>query len=304
MRRFHVLVLGSLVISGTAQDAVGVESFLERTVQRSGATLSHPPRIGLGNGRPQLAPALHAGSYNEPTRFPSNKDGAESTPRSVSTRNCSLSTYSAYFTKATGVPAARWTPLATTSAGPSRSSLALNKLTLGALLLLSSACAKKEVKPLHTEPWLAIHQPAQRQAATQGCPQRATRSPSKVRSTSSCPYLGRGGYYPAALERIAERYPIVTHGLTLSIGAVDEPEPGYLGPLKAELRAPESAPRHSDHLCFSTAGERVLHELLPLDAARKTRVASPRALRRIRRAWASPSRSRTSPTTCIPGNRS
>jgi hypothetical protein len=35
----------------------------------------------------------------------------------------------------------------------------LNKLTLGALLLLSSACAKKEVKPLHTEPWLA-HPPA------------------------------------------------------------------------------------------------------------------------------------------------
>ena len=32
-------------------------------------------------------------------------------------------------------------------------------------------------------------------------------------------YLGRGGYYPSALERIAERYPIVTHGLTLSLWA-------------------------------------------------------------------------------------
>ncbi len=76
-------------------------------------------------------------------------------------------------------------------------------------------------------------------------------------------YLGRGGYYPAALERIAERYPIVTHGLTLSIGAVDEPDPAYLGALKRELER-LNPPWHSDHLCFSTAGERVLHELLPL----------------------------------------
>ena len=76
-------------------------------------------------------------------------------------------------------------------------------------------------------------------------------------------YLGRGGYYPAALERIAERYPIVTHGLTLSIGAVDEPDPAYLGALKTEL-ARLNPPWHSDHLCFATAGERVLHELLPL----------------------------------------
>ncbi len=76
-------------------------------------------------------------------------------------------------------------------------------------------------------------------------------------------YLGRGGYYPSALERIAERYPIVTHGLTLSIGAIDEPDPEYLRALRAEL-ARLKPPWHSDHLCFSTAGARVLHELLPL----------------------------------------
>lgn len=76
-------------------------------------------------------------------------------------------------------------------------------------------------------------------------------------------YLGRGGYYPHALERIAERYPIVTHGLTLSIGAVDDPDPSYLNALREEVARLDS-PWHSDHLCFSTAGERVLHELLPL----------------------------------------
>ncbi|MET0793987.1 MAG: DUF692 domain-containing protein [Polyangiaceae bacterium] len=76
-------------------------------------------------------------------------------------------------------------------------------------------------------------------------------------------YLGRGGYYPSALEHIAERYPIVTHGLTLSLGAIDEPEPSYLRALRQEVTRLHS-PWHSDHLCFSTAGERVLHELLPL----------------------------------------
>lgn len=76
-------------------------------------------------------------------------------------------------------------------------------------------------------------------------------------------YLGRGGYYPSALSRIAERYPIVTHGLTLSLGAIDEPAPDYLQALREEVVRLQS-PWHSDHLCFSTAGERVLHELLPL----------------------------------------
>ncbi len=85
-------------------------------------------------------------------------------------------------------------------------------------------------------------------------------------------YLGRGGYYPAALELIAEKYPIVTHGLALSIGAVDEPDPAYLGALKNELSRLKPA-WHSDHLCFSTAGARVLHELLPLKILRAERAA-------------------------------
>jgi len=76
-------------------------------------------------------------------------------------------------------------------------------------------------------------------------------------------YLGRGGYYPHALERIAERYPIVTHGLSLSLGAIAEPDLAYLNALRTEI-ARLNPPWHSDHLCFSTAGERVLHDLLPL----------------------------------------
>ena len=76
-------------------------------------------------------------------------------------------------------------------------------------------------------------------------------------------YMRRGGHYPALLERVREQYPIVTHGLTMSLGAVDPPAEPYLRELGAEL-ARVKTPWHSDHICFSTSGSRVLHDLLPL----------------------------------------
>lgn len=76
-------------------------------------------------------------------------------------------------------------------------------------------------------------------------------------------YMRRGGYFPAQLERIGERYPLQTHGLTLSVGSVTPPREAYLSELKREVARLKS-PFHSDHLCFSAAGERVLHDLLPL----------------------------------------
>jgi uncharacterized protein (UPF0276 family) len=81
-------------------------------------------------------------------------------------------------------------------------------------------------------------------------------------------HMSRGGYIPAALARVRDRYPIVTHGLTLSIGAIQEPDPAYLAALAAEIRRIGS-PWHSDHLCFSSAGPRVLHDLLPLKLAQE-----------------------------------
>ena len=75
LQRFHVLLLSSLVISGTTQDAVGVESFLERTTQRSGATLSYSPRFAVETETVPNWLRLRAGSYHEPTRFPSNRQG-------------------------------------------------------------------------------------------------------------------------------------------------------------------------------------------------------------------------------------
>jgi hypothetical protein len=81
-------------------------------------------------------------------------------------------------------------------------------------------------------------------------------------------YMRRGGWYPAALERARERYPIVTHGLTLSLGAIDPPPADYLRELAREIERLQS-PWHSDHLCFSSVGPRVLHDLLPLQFSRE-----------------------------------
>src|SRR6185369_11723474 len=83
-----------------------------------------------------------------------------------------------------------------------------------------------------------------------------------------------GGYYPEQLDKLLTRYPLVTHGLTLSIGACEEPDGEYLSELKAEVVRTKT-PFHSDHLCFSSAARRSLHELLPLQQSRAniTRVA-------------------------------
>lgn len=76
-------------------------------------------------------------------------------------------------------------------------------------------------------------------------------------------YMRRGGYYPAQLEKLKERYQLVTHGLTLSIGAEEAPDAEYLRELRTEI-VRTGSPWHSDHLCFSSLGPRRLHELLPL----------------------------------------
>lgn len=76
-------------------------------------------------------------------------------------------------------------------------------------------------------------------------------------------YIGRGGYYDAALERTIELWPIVTHGLTLSLGGTDALRDDYLRELAAFV-ARVRTPWHSEHLCFSTFGGVALHDLLPV----------------------------------------
>jgi uncharacterized protein (UPF0276 family) len=93
-------------------------------------------------------------------------------------------------------------------------------------------------------------------------------------------YMGRGGYYDAALDQAAAIWPIVTHGLTMSLGGVDPPREEYLSGLREFTRRVKT-PWHSDHLCFSTHGGVVLHDLLPI-SFKEREVA--RVAERIKRA--------------------
>ncbi len=76
-------------------------------------------------------------------------------------------------------------------------------------------------------------------------------------------HMRRGGHVPATVDRIAEHYRFLTHGLTLSVGGLDPFDRAYMAELRRFVERAR-APFHSDHLCFSGAGGRMLHDLLPL----------------------------------------
>ncbi|MBM3462704.1 MAG: DUF692 domain-containing protein [Armatimonadetes bacterium] len=65
------------------------------------------------------------------------------------------------------------------------------------------------------------------------------------------------------LERVLERYPVVMHGVSLSIGSTDPLNFDYLRKLKA-LAARINAPWVSDHLCWTGVAGRNVHDLLPV----------------------------------------
>ncbi|HEY4106121.1 MAG TPA: DUF692 domain-containing protein [Polyangiaceae bacterium] len=65
------------------------------------------------------------------------------------------------------------------------------------------------------------------------------------------------------LDAIAERYPIVMHGVSLSIGSTDPLDRQYLSELRA-LRDRTKARWVSDHLCWTGVSGKNTHDLLPL----------------------------------------
>jgi uncharacterized protein len=71
---------------------------------------------------------------------------------------------------------------------------------------------------------------------------------------------GKALYY---LDAIRERYPIVLHGVSLSIGGPDELDRDYLAKLKL-LVDRVNPPWVTDHFCFGSANGVHVHDLLPL----------------------------------------
>lgn len=77
------------------------------------------------------------------------------------------------------------------------------------------------------------------------------------------------GYPRHVLERVAERYPIVMHGVSMSIGSADPLDFDYLRALKT--LADETGARWvSDHLCWTGIGGTTSHDLLPMPLSEET----------------------------------
>src|SRR4029078_11535720 len=72
-----------------------------------------------------------------------------------------------------------------------------------------------------------------------------------------------GGRPQWVLEQVAAHYPIVMHGVSMSIGSTDPLDRDYFAQL-ADLAKKEKAVWVSDHLCWTGVAHRNMHDLLPL----------------------------------------
>jgi uncharacterized protein (UPF0276 family) len=81
-------------------------------------------------------------------------------------------------------------------------------------------------------------------------------------------FMNFGGFSQAILDLCARRWPIVSHGVNLSIGSVDPLNEEYVDRLKAVLERTQAL-WYSDHLCFTSIGGEYFHDLLPLPYSRE-----------------------------------
>src|SRR5712692_10954336 len=76
-------------------------------------------------------------------------------------------------------------------------------------------------------------------------------------------HMDSGGRPLFVLDQVAERYPVVLHGVSMSIGGTDPLDRDYLRKLKA-LANRTRAHWVSDHLCWTGVAGRNVHDLLTM----------------------------------------
>ena len=81
-------------------------------------------------------------------------------------------------------------------------------------------------------------------------------------------YMVPGGRPLATLEAVRRDFPLVLHGVSLSVGSSDPLNRTYLKELRAlcDRLEPELV---SDHLCWGSIRGRSAHDLLPLPSMRR-----------------------------------
>ncbi len=82
-------------------------------------------------------------------------------------------------------------------------------------------------------------------------------------------FLDSGGRPRYVLDQVAERYPVVLHGVSLSVGSTDALNFEYLGRLK-KLAAAVRPAWVSDHLCWTGVLGVNTHDLLPVPLTEET----------------------------------
>lgn len=80
--------------------------------------------------------------------------------------------------------------------------------------------------------------------------------------------IGQGGRRHREVMGILERDPVITHGLSMSLGGPDPFDDEVLADLQAFLRH-TGTPWHSEHLCWTSLDGSTTHELLPMPFTRE-----------------------------------
>ena len=76
-------------------------------------------------------------------------------------------------------------------------------------------------------------------------------------------WMGIGGYWKKILSRVAEKYPVTCHGLSLSIGSPEEIDMNFLKEVKQFLKTYD-VKIYSEHLSYSKCDNAHLYDLLPI----------------------------------------
>lgn len=76
-------------------------------------------------------------------------------------------------------------------------------------------------------------------------------------------WIGMGGYWKKKLDAIVEKYPVLCHSLSMSIGSPDALDMEYLKDIKAFLEMVDCK-MYSFHLSFAKCDNAHLYELLPI----------------------------------------
>lgn len=76
-------------------------------------------------------------------------------------------------------------------------------------------------------------------------------------------WIDLGGYWGKILKSVSERFPITSHGLSLSIGSPDPLDWDYIKKIKAFLKE-NNISIYSEHLSYSQSKNAHLYDLLPI----------------------------------------